>query len=163
MRARSVLAFLATAAATVSLFPAASAQTDPLAFCDSVWCNVLAIVMFIVISLVSKYYKSRKEREARERGLSPPMGTVPATGPRPGYQTGAPPVPLGYTDRASDYGDKSPESNYSPILQLNTATKYRRASNPGVCPRCGSTSVRSYGSGEHKCLECKKIYYGGRD
>jgi hypothetical protein len=163
MRARSVLAFLATAATSVALLPAASAQTDPLAFCDSVWCNVLAIVMFIVISLVSRYYKSKKEREARERAISPPMGTIPTSGTPSGYQSGSPPVPMGYADRASDYSNTSPESNYSPIIQVRTATKYRKATNPGVCPRCGSSNVKSYGSGEHKCLDCKKIYYGGRD
>jgi len=170
MRARSLLTLLTILAMTTAALPAASAQDDIFSFCNSMWCNILILIVMIVIAVVSNLMKKRKEHEARQKAeaarygaqagyFAPPTATGAGFGAPSPYSTQpyTPPNATTFTDAEQDY-------RTSPIIQVSAPRSYRRAqTSPGVCPRCGSTQIQNYGSGEHKCLNCKKIYYGGRD
>jgi hypothetical protein len=62
----------------------------------------------------------------------------------PGYPT-APTIPGAPRD-------------YAPMMAVEAPPRRRKASAPGACPRCGSKNIQNFETGEHKCLECKKIY-----
>ena len=48
--------------------------------------------------------------------------------------------------------------DYAPMMAVEAPARRRNASAPGACPRCGSKNIQNFDTGEHKCLECKKIF-----
>lgn len=68
----------------------------------------------------------------------------------PGYQ-GAPSV---------DTAPSAPHAGGDFMLTpaSRPAPKPRRVNANAVCPRCGSSAVQDFDTGEHKCLVCKKIF-----
>ena len=133
-----------------------------------------ALIILVSIPLLMAYIKKKKEDELAAQHQ--PVG---------GQPTMAEPVPKGY-EQAPSYGTTPYHSeptedsyapqpqdipgyptaprtpgapyDYGPVMPVEEPAIRRKAAAPGACPRCGSTNIQNFGTGEHKCLECKKIY-----
>jgi hypothetical protein len=164
--------------------PFAAAQTeDP--FCNS-YTICIALIILVGIPLLMSYLKKKKEEELAAQRLpgagqpgmvepvprgydqAPSYGTTPYPSGAPGYPYA--PQPQG----APDYSYAPQPQNipgyptaptipgtprdYTPVMVVEEPARRKKAPAPGACPRCGSKNVQNFDSGEHKCLECKKIY-----
>jgi hypothetical protein len=133
-----------TIAMVLACTPFAAAQEeDP--FCNT-YTICFAIIILATIPLLMAYIKKKKDEELAAQHR--PVG---------GQPTMAEPVPKGY-EQTPSFGTTPyhPEpQGYPHMLQ---PPEPRKAASPGACPRCGSTNIQNFGTGEHKCLECKKIY-----
>ena len=75
---------------------------------------------------------------------APGYSSAPQPQDIPGYPT-APDIP-------------GTPRDYTPVMVVEEPRRRKKASAPGACPRCGSKNIQSFDTGEHKCLDCKKIY-----
>jgi hypothetical protein len=111
---------------------------------------------------------------------TPSYGTTPYPSGAPGYQDapqpqGTPgypyaPQPQGIPDYsyapqpqnipAYPTAPTTPGApkDYAPMMEVEQTRRRKKASATGSCPRCGSKNVQNFKTGEHKCLDCKKIY-----
>jgi hypothetical protein len=49
-------------------------------------------------------------------------------------------------------------ADFTTALAQPLAQRQRRAKSASRCPRCGSSAVEDFDTGEHKCHDCKKIF-----
>jgi len=163
-----LLAFATALACT----PFAAAQTeDP--FCNT-YTICIALIILVGIPLLMAYLKKKKEEElaAQHRpgvgqpGMAEPVprgyeqtpsyGTTPYPSQPQGYTYAPQPQNIpGYPSAPRTQG--APD-DYTPMMPVEEPAIRRKAAAPGACPRCGSKNIQNFETGEHKCLDCKKIY-----
>lgn len=167
-----LLAFLSSFAAALMSTPPAAAQGIE-EVCNT---NTLCLVTIVmgVLMLVYSYYRAKREAErAAQRGPAgsqpqmaepvpkgyeqePSYGTTPYTTGAPGYNYA--PQPQGAPGYPSAPTTPGAPGDYSPVLLVQESSSSRKSKAAGTCPRCGSTDLVTFETGEHKCNNCKKIF-----
>jgi len=147
----------------------ASAQTED-EICNSTTVCLVVGAIFLIM-LIYSYYQKQKQAQTQappDGRTAPPRPSVPqpygAPGdqyapqpqPAPAYQ-GSPP-PRQTTGYAYTPQPQRAPHDYEPMTDIAPARRHKKASPAAACPRCGSTNVQNFGTGEHKCLDCKKIF-----
>ena len=104
----------------------------------------------------SGYGQSPSYSQTPQYAGVPQPQTVPGYAGAPSPQTapGYPGAPSVSTAPSAPYaGD-----DFTSVLAPAPTPVRRRVKGDAVCPRCGSSAVQDFDTGEHKCLNCRKIF-----
>lgn len=136
----------------------ASAQDDNSSEDIIFWVCFATIVMVIIFLLLIALAKSEKSslqgRPGEASGRSPyyPQTSYPQTSDRR-YE--------GYSGAVQSLSSQTQYDFDTSITSITYTRKkdVKKTTVPRICPRCRSTKISRYPSGEYKCDDCKKIFF----